>query len=1314
MALNTIIGGELILDTMGARESINAVKKDLKFLQSEIGTITKEMTVHGKTVDGLTDKLDRLKTEEKMLTAEIAKLTKELEESEASGKKSVAELQNLQIQINGFTNKLYTCQQKLKITTKEMDDLNSRGISSTKFFEIFKNVLTDINPTLGKLVSGLGGAKLAFGTLATAAGVATVKAVKQGVQAFIEYEDAFAGIRKTINGTETDFENINAEIQSLSREIPKTASQIAEMAKLGGQLGIASDDVVDFAEVVLRLADTTNVVAESAGEMIAQIGAITGLDSSDYERFGSTLVALGNSASATEKEILDMSNRIARFSQSAKLSNQEILALATALTSMGIEAEAGGTSLQKMFAKLTLAVETESEALDGFADVAGMSAEEFSKLYKQSSIKGLQALLKGMNDLDETSQSYTKTLADLDITEVRLSSVLQALASNQDGLTSALDLSQKAWVENSELARSSGEVYDTLSSDIQVAKNNFTELSRNIGSLFAPAISTVVTKAGDLAAGINNIVNPLNQSTLAIDNSKDAISNYATAMESATEKLDTFAKSNLKMSMAQSLSEAQGAWERLNSEIKKSEANQESMMNTTARAGENITNVTKAYINAVSKQSGRVIKTLEEARAVHAELKNAQGTNWGNADALWDKLAKKQADYNAEAQKSAEYEEERTQLINIWAEALNEGYVTAQELNMLDFDFSQTIQDAAAGLRAEAEAQELITSAVSETNEILAEYKKQLNDGNYTQDQYITNLKTMQTEYEQARNQVQKGTTEYNVYTAQLNAVATALNAITEAQGQVKLTETEKEIEELQEELDGLNSQLLTAMDALSKDPGNATLSEWVKDLNDAITTKQLKIFTAQLKELITTNGDPDKILEIANKINALTEATKGYTAPDDFADDLISTINSYGTAYEKADLKVQQLTASQADWQAQLDKATDPAIQATLQKIVDLYDDAITSAEEARDTLNAPLDATSWINTYGSEAQKLQLEIDKITDSIADMQAELEKEGVDTDLIKNLMEQAEAKKADLLNQMEHLGEEAAKSFVDALVPDVDWSKWNAEEWGNYFRDSFLDAVGQIGDALTNLLDTAYEADIEAKKGEIEALEEQLDGTLERLESQSDEAKDRLQAQYQEGYITELEYYRKSQQQQAQHEKAKQKAEAETAKKKEELLKQQQAIEEKQFNANKANSIAQVLIDSATSIIKAWTQGPVVGATSSALIGTLAGLQIAQINAQKYVPALAQGGITTGPTMALIGDNSSGREAVLPLEQSTMRLLASEILKGMHSQGNTVYNNSSQADDNRSYTINQNITTPRGMTRREAYLQARRALRETK
>ncbi|MHC5848294.1 phage tail tape measure protein, partial [Streptococcus pyogenes] len=72
--------------------------------------------------------------------------------------------------------------------------------------------------------------------------------------------------------------------------------------------------------------------------------------------FGSAVVALGNNFATTEKDIVAMTNRIAASGKLAGLTNQEMLALATAMSSVGIEAEAGGTAMTQSLSAIERAV----------------------------------------------------------------------------------------------------------------------------------------------------------------------------------------------------------------------------------------------------------------------------------------------------------------------------------------------------------------------------------------------------------------------------------------------------------------------------------------------------------------------------------------------------------------------------------------------------------------------------------------------------------------------------------------------------------------------------------------------------------------------------------------------------------------------------------------------------------------------------------------------------------------------------------------------------------------------------------------------
>lgn len=69
------------------------------------------------------------------------------------------------------------------------------------------------------------------------------------------------------------------------------------------------------------------------------------MDPGEYQNLGSAIVDLGNNYATTEQDIVNMATRLAATATTAGISEQGILALSTALSSVGIEAEAGGTAM---------------------------------------------------------------------------------------------------------------------------------------------------------------------------------------------------------------------------------------------------------------------------------------------------------------------------------------------------------------------------------------------------------------------------------------------------------------------------------------------------------------------------------------------------------------------------------------------------------------------------------------------------------------------------------------------------------------------------------------------------------------------------------------------------------------------------------------------------------------------------------------------------------------------------------------------------------------------------------------------------------
>jgi hypothetical protein len=154
-------------------------------------------------------------------------------------------------------------------------------------------------------------------------------------------------------------------------------------------LGIAQDKVEQFTTVMAKLATTTDLSADEAATMLAQFANITGLN--DYERLGSVIAELGDATATTASKVVQMSQGMAASASIAGMSPTDIMAIAAAVGSLGVEAQAGSTAMSTLINTLYKATET-GENLEAFAAVAGMSAEQFKQAWGENAVGAMDEM----------------------------------------------------------------------------------------------------------------------------------------------------------------------------------------------------------------------------------------------------------------------------------------------------------------------------------------------------------------------------------------------------------------------------------------------------------------------------------------------------------------------------------------------------------------------------------------------------------------------------------------------------------------------------------------------------------------------------------------------------------------------------------------------------------------------------------------------------------------------------------------------------------------------------------------------------------
>ncbi len=208
----------------------------------------------------------------------------------------------------------------------------------------------------------------------------------------------------------------------------------------------------------------------------------------NFDRLGATIVELGNNLATTESEIVTMGLRLAGAGKQIGLTEAQILAFAGSLSSVGIEAEAGGTAFSRVMINMAMAAQMGGESLDDFAAVSGMSAQQFKDTFEKDAASALLAFIEGLGRMSEAGENTFAVLDKMGMSEIRVRDTLLRTSGAGDVLRNSLEMGTKAWEENTALIDEANERYETTASQLKMLGNRIIDAAITLGDALVPAI----------------------------------------------------------------------------------------------------------------------------------------------------------------------------------------------------------------------------------------------------------------------------------------------------------------------------------------------------------------------------------------------------------------------------------------------------------------------------------------------------------------------------------------------------------------------------------------------------------------------------------------------------------------------------------------------------------------------------------------------------------------------------------------------------------------------------------------------------------
>ena len=532
--------------------------------KKEVRYLAKEMQANAKIADMAGNQMGKLGTRFDGLTKiigaqekQVAALKKAYDESFVDGK-ATESTKRLATQLQDANGKLANYRSQLIQTAGQMAEMQVKTTGATgAIYNASEKMISS-----GQKMEKVGGALTKGITLPILAGAAAV------TTAAVKWESDFAGVKKT-NDEVVDstgkvvysYKDLENGLRGLAKELPSSHTEIANVAEAAGQLGIKTKNVVGFTKTMIDLGESTNMSAEEAATALARLANITGMPQTEFDKLGSVIVDLGNNFATTESEITAMGLRLAGAGHQVGMSEAQIMGFAAALSSVGIEAEAGGSAFSKVMVQMQLAVEKGTGAfseleqiangagytigevgqavlnggkplktmasnlgmnskalskmykeadksktsLEDFASVAGMSGEQFSKAFKEDASGAIIKFVEGLGKTKEHGQSAISVLDEMGITEVRLRDSLLRAAGASDVFKSAVDRGTKAWGENTALTEEANKRYETTESQLKMLKNEAVDVGITFGGPLVKALRDALQATKPMIKTVTNL-----------------------------------------------------------------------------------------------------------------------------------------------------------------------------------------------------------------------------------------------------------------------------------------------------------------------------------------------------------------------------------------------------------------------------------------------------------------------------------------------------------------------------------------------------------------------------------------------------------------------------------------------------------------------------------------------------------------------------------------------------------------------------------------------------------------------------------------
>ncbi|WP_265042208.1 phage tail tape measure protein [Wolbachia endosymbiont (group B) of Melanostoma mellinum] len=308
------------------------------------------------------------------------------------------------------------------------------------------------------------------------------------IKVAVDFESAMADVAKVVefNKETKEADKFVKKLKEMSRTVPLFAAELAQIAASGGQLGIKKEDLFKFTETVAKMSTAFDMSAEQAGDSIAKLSNVYGIDVSEMEHVGNVINHLSDNTAAKAKDMVEALAIVGGTAKQFGLKFEQTSSLVNAFISLGKQPAKAATAINALLSKLQTA-EGQGKEFKAALEEMGITAEEMVQRISESGEETLLHFFQTLKKMD--NQERSTILMKLFGQEYQDDIAL--LAGSFNKYEDAIKLLANTEKYGSSLQKEFKNRADTTANKLKLLRNAIAEVGMNLGSVMLPTLKFI-------------------------------------------------------------------------------------------------------------------------------------------------------------------------------------------------------------------------------------------------------------------------------------------------------------------------------------------------------------------------------------------------------------------------------------------------------------------------------------------------------------------------------------------------------------------------------------------------------------------------------------------------------------------------------------------------------------------------------------------------------------------------------------------------------------------------------------------------------